>query len=240
MPAVKCLDLTLPTPAANLACDEALLDAREDGAGGDVLRFWESSEYFVVVGFSNRIAEEVNKTACDREGVRIFRRCSGGGTVLQGPGCLNYSLALGIDASDPLQNITAANHHIMGRHRDVLAALLGRPVSVQGHTDLVFDNLKFSGNAQRRKRRALLFHGTFLLNFDFTLVEKYLLIPPRQPDYRAGRPHMGFLVNLPVSSTQVKDALRKAWSATEMLETIPDYEALVSGKYSREDWNWKF
>src|SRR5271166_1683801 len=31
---MKFLDLTLPTPAANLACDEALLDACDDQAGG--------------------------------------------------------------------------------------------------------------------------------------------------------------------------------------------------------------
>jgi lipoate-protein ligase A len=41
-------DLTLPSAAANLACDEALLDAGEDGAGGEVLHFWEPEQCFVV------------------------------------------------------------------------------------------------------------------------------------------------------------------------------------------------
>src|ERR1035441_6566637 len=87
---VKCLDLTLPTPAANLACDEALLDACEEQGGGEVLRFWEPRDYFVVVGVSNHVAREVNRPACQRENLGVYRRCSGGGAVLQGPGCLNY------------------------------------------------------------------------------------------------------------------------------------------------------
>jgi hypothetical protein len=33
------LELTLPTAAENLACDEALLDACESGAAGELLRF---------------------------------------------------------------------------------------------------------------------------------------------------------------------------------------------------------
>src|SRR5580698_1898211 len=120
---MNCLDLTLPTPAANLACDEALLEAGEENAGGEVLRFWRPREYFVVVGYSNHIAVEVDMAACRREGVGVYRRCSGGGTVLQGPGCLNYSLVLKLAGNDALQNITAANRHIMGRHRNALTGL---------------------------------------------------------------------------------------------------------------------
>ena len=93
---MDCLDLTLPSPAANLACDEVLLDACEEGSGPEVLRFWEPREYFVVAGFSNSVVREANLEACRHIGVGVFRRCSGGGTVLQGPGCLNYSLALKI------------------------------------------------------------------------------------------------------------------------------------------------
>jgi lipoate-protein ligase A len=237
---MKCLDLTLPTPAANLACDEALLDACEEQAAGEVLRFWEPRDYFVVVGYSNRVAAEVNEAACRREKLGVYRRCSGGGTVLQGPGCLNYSLILKIDGNDALQNITSANRHIMGRHSDALTALLGRPARVQGHTDLVLDGLKFSGNAQRRKRHALVFHGTFLLNFDLSLMGKFLPMPSRQPEYRQGRPHGLFLMNLPASADAVKSALRKAWSTRRTLEVLPDYQRLIAEKYSQDAWNLRF
>jgi len=34
------LDLTLPSPEENLACDEALLELCDEGLGDEVLRVW--------------------------------------------------------------------------------------------------------------------------------------------------------------------------------------------------------
>ncbi|HZM01506.1 MAG TPA: lipoate--protein ligase family protein [Candidatus Saccharimonadales bacterium] len=237
---MKCLDLTLPTPAENLACDEALLEACEENSGEEVLRFWEPREYFVVVGYSNKVAQEVDLAACQAENVKVYRRCSGGGTVLQGPGCLNYSLILKIEGEPSLQTITGANCHIMGRQRDALSSRVDGAVRVQGHTDLSLDELKFSGNAQRRKHRALLFHGTFLLHFNLAWMGRFLPMPSRQPDYRRGRSHEQFVTNLPVSADVVKDALRRAWSVEAALEVVPNFATLLAEKYWREDWNLKF
>ena len=239
-PSVEYLDLTLPSAAANLACDEALLDACEEGTGGQMLRFWEPDEYFVVAGFSNEVAREVNVPACRQAGVGIFRRCSGGGTVLQGSGCLNYSLVLSLEAHPQCQTIPAANHYIMEAHRRALAALLREPVEIRGITDLVMAGQKFSGNAQRRKRRALLFHGTFLLSFDLALVERFLTMPSRQPDYRENRPHGDFLTNVPASAVAVLEALRSSWQADEPAHVTPDWQKLAAEKYSRDEWNLKF
>ena len=91
---MKLLELTLPSPQENLACDEALLEACEQSTAHEVLRFWEPREHFVVLGYSSRISSDVKLSACNRLGLPLFRRDSGGGTVLQGPGCLNFSLVL--------------------------------------------------------------------------------------------------------------------------------------------------
>ncbi len=237
---MKFLDLTLPTPAANLACDEALLDACDEDAGLEVLRFWEPREYFVVVGYANAVGQEVKAEVCREENIPVLRRCTGGGTVLQGPGCLNYTLVLQIGGNESLETITQTNLYIMERQREALARILGAPVKVQGHTDLTLNGLKFSGNAQRRKRNALIFHGTFLLEFDLALVEKYLSMPSRQPDYRGNRKHGDFLTNLKISAAAIKSALRKAWSGNEPLHGTPDFQKLLKEKYETSEWNAKF
>jgi lipoate-protein ligase A len=234
------LDLTLASAAANLACDESLLDACEDGSGAEVLRFWQPEQCFVVAGYSNEVAREVNLTACRQAGVGVFRRCSGGGTVLQGPGCLNYALVLRIDGHPSLGSITGANRHIMELQRSALAGLLRQPVEIKGCTDLAVGGLKFSGNAQRRKRHALIFHGTFLLHFDLSLMDRFLQMPSRQPDYREGRPHHGFLMNLNIAAPAIKDALRETWAARTPLTHPPDCQRLIAQKYARDDWNLKF
>lgn len=236
-----CFDLSLPTPAENLACDEALLDLAEEQGGPPVLRFWESSVPFVVLGYANKVAEEVNLDQCRELGVPVLRRCSGGGTVVQGPGCLNYSVILSVDASPALQSITGTNHFVMSRTRDALCRALGRAVSIEGHTDLAVGDLKFSGNAQRRKRSWLLFHGTVLLaDFGLDLIPRVLRPPPRQPDYRRKRGHEEFVTRLSLDRAAVKDALRTEWKAVATAAEVPEGRVrdLVANRYSRDDWNF--
>src|SRR5215472_16539217 len=108
---MRFLDLTFRTPAENLACDEALLDWREENSqsGEEILRFWESPEIFAVVGYANKIETEVNVPVCEAKKIPIFRRCSGGGTVLQGKACLNYAVVLRIGSNPHLASISGAN-----------------------------------------------------------------------------------------------------------------------------------
>ena len=217
-----------------------MLDLCEDSPGAEILRFWEPRHYFVVLGYANRAEREVSLAACQEENIGVYRRCSGGGTVLQGPGCLNYSLILNLAGHPELGAIAPANRHIMERQRLALAGVLGRPVNVAGSTDLSLGGQKFSGNAQRRKRRALLFHGAFLLRFDLAMMQRFLPMPSRQPDYRQNRPHDQFLTNLDVPASLIKGALREAWSATESCETPPAISPELEKKYAGEEWNMKF
>ncbi len=242
---MKLLDLTFPRPAENLACDEALLDTAEAGDGDEVLRFWEPREHFVVVGYANKVATEVNAAACEARGIPVLRRCSGGGTVVQGPGCLNYTLVLRITADGPLHNIGVANQFIMRQNRAALESAIRNPqsaIAVRGHTDLATSERKFSGNSQRRRKHFLLFHGTFLLNFDLALISELLPLPSKQPAYRESRSHADFLMNLNMSSDKVKAALRQVWRTEETLKNPPleKISTLAREKYATRDWNHKF
>jgi lipoate-protein ligase A len=236
------LDLTLPTPQENLACDEALLDLCERNGEHEILRFWESPQHFLVLGYSNKSSTEVNLDSAWRSGVPVLRRCTGGGAVLQGPGCLNYSLILRIPDSGALAHITDTNVSLMHRHQEALCLILGDAIEVRGTSDLTLGSLKFSGNAQRRKRKFLLFHGTILQKLDIELVERLLPLPSRQPDYRHNRPHREFLTNTAADSTALKLALRQHWHATEPLRKIPEKQIadLARGVYASDAWNFKF
>ncbi|MBI4431950.1 MAG: hypothetical protein HY592_00495 [Candidatus Omnitrophica bacterium] len=281
---MKKIDLTLSTPAENLAFDEVLLDLAEEGKAGEILRFWQPREYFVVLGYSDKIKTSImsnpsvisnssvisipsvipSSSVISRSSVissearnlsfktgflaslemtkgnttlSILRRCSGGGTVVQGPGCLNYALILKIQG-----NVTQTNRAVMEKHREALEKIMRREVTVEGHTDLVVDSLKFSGNAQRRKKTHLLFHGTFLLNFDLTRIEKTLTIPEKQPAYRKNRPHKDFLTNIGVPADKIKKTLEKTWQAEKSRLEIPHdrIQKLAAERYDNQEWNTKY
>jgi lipoate-protein ligase A len=239
------LDLTFPSPAENLACDEALLDWAESGEGAECLRFWESPEPFVVVGYANKVATEVNVAACEARKIPILRRCSGGGTVVQGPGCLNYALILPITQDGPLHSIAVANQYIMRRNRAAIESAIGNrqsAIAIRGHTDLAVGERKFSGNSQRRRKHFLLFHGTYLLRFDLALIGDLLRMPSKEPNYRESRRHADFLTNIKVSAEQVKAALQKAWDAGAPLTNPPleKIKTLARERYLANEWNFKF
>ena len=220
-----------------MGLDEALLDACEEDGGPEVLRFWEPARHFVVLGYSNPLRSEVRLPACRAAGIPVLRRMSGGGTVLQGPGILNYSLVLRTDRPG-LRTITTANRAILERHRACLAPLLAEPITAQGDTDLTFSGRKFSGNAQRRRRRSLLFHGSFLLDLDLALLEKLLPMPGRQPAYRRERRHRDFVVNLELPSQPIKQALAAGWAARGRLSKPPLEWAreLARSRYANPAW----
>jgi lipoate-protein ligase A len=200
---------------------------------------------FIVVGYANKVATEVNVAACEARKIPILRRCSGGGTVVQGPGCLNYSLVLPITEKGPLHSIAVANQFIMRHNRTAIESAIGKrqsAIAVRGHTDLAAGELKFSGNSQRRRKHFLLFHGTFLLNFDLALIGDLLRMPSKQPDYRESRNHADFLTNINVSAKSLKAALQKAWDAGSPLTNPPldKIKTLAREKYAANDWNFKF
>ncbi|NLH71898.1 MAG: lipoate--protein ligase family protein [Verrucomicrobia bacterium] len=236
------LDVTLPTPAENLACDEALLDQCDAGCGDEVLRFWEPTSVFVVLGYANRAASELNTDTCDESGVPVLRRISGGGTVLQAPGCLNYALVLRTSTAAELQTTGTTNRYVMEKHRFLLEKLLGAKVAIDGVTDLVVRGRKVSGNAQRRRANAVLFHGTFLLNAPVELMGKYLRMPSRSPAYRDGRPHEEFVANLGIDCEVLKAEISRLWKADQRANQWPEVavERLVRTKYSLREWNLRF
>jgi lipoate-protein ligase A len=244
---VRLLDLTLPTAAENLALDEALLEAAENDVSSDLnagnrelLRFWESPEIAVVLGRSGKVAEEVNEYACRTAKVPVLRRTSGGGTVVIGPGCLQYSLLLSYALRPQLRMLDEAHRFVLSTVAEALNELLdGDVVDVQGTSDLAIGQHKISGNSLRCKRDFLLYHGTFLYEFDLRLAELFLLPPPRQPKYRRGRKHTAFMRNMQMDPENYRFALTTAWEANELVTKWPEAKVrdLVEQRYSKDEWN---
>src|SRR5262245_45071136 len=216
----RLLDISLPSPVENLALDEALLEDLEENDAPPALRFWESDCDFVVLGRSSHVGEDVLVDACREDGVPILRRASGGGTVLQGRGCLSYALILPICLHEDLRDIRRTNAFVLQR----IAKALSRwqpAIAVQGIGDLTVNGRKISGSAQRRTRKAILFHGTILYRMHADRISRYLKQPKRQPDYRADRPHREFLRTIDAPLEEMKRAMANAWHVDNELKDWP-------------------
>lgn len=249
-------------PAANLAIDEALLEAADAwqhqdhfalaGAGGalvqndtsEVLRLWEFAGPTVVIGRGSKIADEANLPFCDEHAIPVLRRCSGGAAIMAGPGCLMYSLVLSLIRRPHLRQIDEAHRFVMGQ----LAISIGRrltDVMVQGACDLTWQNQKFSGNSLRIARNHLLYHGTLLYQADLDTIAAALGTPPRTPDYRHNRDHRAFITNVPLTRDALVESVQEAFltptSPCLTGEDIPwpRVQGLVEDRYSRRDWHYR-
>ena len=236
---MRYLDLTLPSPAENLALDEALLESAESaGQPTEVLRLWEPTAPMVVLGRSSRIVNEVRSDACRMTGTVVLRRVSGGATIVTGPGCLMYGLVLSLQTRPQLRTVDHAHRFVLATLAAALKPLVDG-VGPRGTSDLAIGDKKFSGNSVRVKREHLLYHGTLLYHFPLELIERYLAMPLRQPDYRNGREHGKFVTNLPLPCTAIQQALVTAWDAVEPYDDWPEEltARLVAEKYGRREWN---
>lgn len=201
-------DTAPPHPDLGAALDASLFHAMETAGGDKTLRFWESPQPAVIVSESTAVGAAVHEEACLADEVPIVRRISGGGAVVIGPGCLNYTIVLSLETHPELRDVAYSYRLIL----DTIVRALSVPgLAIRDVGDLALGDRKVSGNAQRRGRRALLHHGTLLYDFDCRLMERYLRMPVRQPAYRAGRSHRAFVANLPLSREALERRIAAAF-----------------------------
>jgi lipoate-protein ligase A len=219
IPVIQPIALEIDEDADHLVADEYLLHACDQGLIGPSLRLWQVRGPMVVLGYGNVPEKEVHVVACQQRGIPMHRRSSGGGAVYLDAGCLNYSLLLPIDSHVALASVTTTNQWIMERQRQILSSLLEGVVTCEGDTDLAWEGIKVSGNAQRRLRQACLFHGSILCKASLEDIGQVLSHPSREPSYREGRPHAQFVRNTELDPAELAEALLQAWCGQPMVTT---------------------
>jgi lipoate-protein ligase A len=230
-------DITFAEPADNLLFDDVLLAQAEPGGGvsAGVLRFWESAVPFIVLGRSGAAERELRLDAVRASGIPVLRRMSGGGTVVQGRGCLNYALVLPKVLDRQLEDVRGSYRWISEK---ILAVLRGTGVEAvfQPISDLALadGNRKFSGNAQRRTRSFILHHGTLLYDYDLGRIEQLLAMPVEVPPYRQGRGHLEFVTNIGLDPEAFKRGLIRIFGAGEPERVLSTQEAEGLAAFRRD------
>ncbi len=154
---MRLLQLDTRDPALNLAVDEVLLDS---ATAGDVARVWRNAPS-VIIG-SNQVAEEeVDAASLSAEGLRVYRRCTGGGAVFHDEGVVNFSFVT--DAGRPIAELL----------RLVLDAI-GVEGLVTERNDVLLDGRKIIGTAQAVRGGRRLFHGSILYDADLERMARVL------------------------------------------------------------------
>ena len=199
--------------AYNMAVDEVLLDAcrqdagrrdacRQDAGRRDAemmaLRIYSWRPPAVSIGYRQQVDDEIDPGQCERYGIELVRRITGGRAVLHDQE-LSYSLvapeshpALGGRSGVILRAVSEAlvetlkhfgipaelameGHCGAGSNDDVCFTATGR-------YEITAGGRKLAGSAQRRSRGVVLQHGSLLLGPGHRRLP--LLLPARDPERR--------------------------------------------------------
>ena len=182
--------MDLPTIPYDLD-DDLLAQTRHDGKPR--VRVYQFDHVAVVIGRGGKQELELRTDNIAADGVPLYKRPGGGCSVVLDPGNVIISLAL------PLPGIGHIKSAFNAITDWVIASLAasGVPDVVQrGVSDLVISERKIGGSCVYRTRGLLYYSTTLLCAQKMPLVDQYLLHPPREPEYRKGRPHESFMGSL--------------------------------------------
>jgi lipoate-protein ligase A len=159
--------------AWNMALDETLLESHRLGLTPPTLRFYSWTPPALSLGYAQPLAD-VNVEACEKAGIAVVRRSTGGRAVLH-RGELTYALIAseGFPASVAgtyrmITEVLAEAIAHLGAPADIAPGKLSRAGSAScfqsaTQADLVALGRKLVGSAQTRREGAFLQHGSLML-----------------------------------------------------------------------------
>jgi lipoate---protein ligase len=240
---MNCITLESDDPFFNLAIEEILLKNREE-------------EYFIlgikkpslIIGKHQSAHREANTKFITENNIPVIRRISGGGTVFQDNGNLNFTF---IRNSEEGHQVDFRKHTL-----PIIQFLssIGIDASLGTKNSLQVDGLKISGNAEHVHRNRVLHHGTLLFSVSLEMLSNSIRNNKSCYISRAVESNPASVLNLNVKLLRfsgisefriemmnhflkhMTDAAIYNLSSSETEEA----ELLANTKYKTWEWNWAY
>jgi len=234
----------------NMAMDKAILEAHSEGSVPPTVRFYQWNPPAVSIGYFQSLEAEVDTLECRRRGVNYVRRVTGGGAVYHDKE-LTYSIVIGESHPEIPGNILESYSRICGALIKGLRHL-GINSSYAPINDIVVNGKKISGNAQTRKNKTVLQHGTILMDVDVDTMFTLLKVPDEKikgkliEDIKERVTSLKQVLGREVAFDEVADALKKGFEEEFNIKLVEDSltreeeELTKEFKlkiFSREEWN---
>lgn len=171
---IRLLDRSKNSGFMNMAIDEAIaINAHETKI--PTLSFYSWEPATVTIGYFQSMNAEVDIEKCKIQGIDFIRRITGGGAVFHDKE-ITYSFVCTEDSGVVSKDILESYRQICS---GVIHGLenLGVQSQFAGINDIVTNGKKVSGNAQTRRHKAVLQHGTVLLDVDVERMFSILKVP---------------------------------------------------------------
>lgn len=255
----------------NMAVDEAVMLLHSKKISPPTLRFYSWQPAGLSLGYFQKLREEIDYQHCRKKGIDLVRRLTGGRAILHNSE-LTYSLILREDYNLLAKSIEKSYQQIS---RGLVAGLkmLDIPVELKavergkkaprGHSaacfdapswhEVILDNKKLIGSAQRRRDNTILQHGSLPLSLDEKEIFSCLNYSSEEKRKKARRLFMAKSTSLNkagynFSKKRLQSALIEGLSQALNIEFIKGElseeeeslaQKLALEKYQNKDWNFK-
>ena len=173
-PRFRVIDTGIRTGRANMAFDQALIDARGADLVPDTIRFLRFRPA-VLVGRHQILSHEVDLAHCRAHGIEVGRRITGGGALYLDEGQLGWELVFR-RASLGLFDLTEAARRICEAAAAGLRRL-GIAAAYRPRNDIEVDGRKLGGTGGFFDGELLFYQGTVLIDFDPAAMVASLRLP---------------------------------------------------------------
>ena len=159
----RVIDTGVRAGRANIAFDQALIEARAQGQIPDTIRFLRFRPS-ALIGMHQILSHEVRLDHCRRHGIEVGRRITGGGGLYLDEGQIGWELVLS-RRNFAFPNLEAATRAIceaatLGLNK------LGIPARFRPRNDIEVEGRKISGTGGFFDGDILFYQGTLLIDFD--------------------------------------------------------------------------
>ena len=173
----RVIDTGLRGGRANIAFDQALIDARKAGKIPDTIRFLRFRPS-ALIGVHQMLSHEIKVHYCHAQGIEIGRRITGGGPLYLDEGQIGWELVFDREA------LGSADLSELTRRICEAAALglvkLGVPAHYRPRSDLEVDGRKISGTGGFFDGNLIFYQGTLLIDFDPGKIVATLNVPTKR------------------------------------------------------------
>ncbi len=154
---------------------------------------WQPDRLYIVLGRSDTPEQAVNLAEADRVNACIVKRPSGGHTVVLSPRTIVISAIIRGDRLNGRKVFDLINRIII----NALTDLGVEQARQRGISDIAIGQKKILGSSiYRRHTGHYFYHAVLNHSEDIDLIDRLLLHPRREPDYRRGRRHKEFVTSL--------------------------------------------
>lgn len=184
---------------------------------------WIPDDYYVVLGNSNKPHENLIEKNIHADYVTVYKRPSGGQTVVLTPNTLVISIKVTLEKFfNPSAHFRYFNEKII----EALSRLGVKDLYYRGISDVAIGDKKIMGSSIYRRRKILFYHAVLNVSEAIETIGRYIKHPTREPDYRHGRSHHEFVTSLhaegyKLTMKQIIRSLHQSLSTLQEDEIMP-------------------